>query len=367
MKKKIIVTLVASALCAFAYGCGSEPVSAVVPTTEPEVTVTAVPTSVTTELPTSVPTNTPEPTVAPTMEPTQVPTEVPTNTPTPTAAAAPTATPTVAPTSTPTPEPTATSAPVPTNTPTPEPTATATPTPTVTPKPTATSTPVPTSTPRPTPTTGASPTPRPKGKTDPPPPKGDGIDIIYGDCITLECGVEMAVLEEYNTAGLYSADTRIYGWFGDGQDNRDNSALKSEEMYQMMHKLGMFNSEGHQIGTGFYWSNYSIQFYWDSIGPTPDLALYRDIDNKCYYLAINYDLTEGGTVTPKKARDVLRMLLSICSSSPIELEEEIYIHCFGPNYSPLNIWIEVGDTAFYYPEKNTNGPNGMFVYYIRQK
>ena len=359
MRKKIMLTLIAVSVLAFTYGCGSEPVSAVVPTTEPEVTVPAVPTSVPTEVPTSIPTNTPEPTkeptaeptatVVPTMEPTSVPTEVPTSTPT----AIPTVEPTIAPTEVPnitvvpTETPIATVAP--TSTPTPMPTATPIPTttvePTATPSPTAIPTVAPTATPKPTPI------------------PGDDIGVEFGDKVTLDSGVEMSVLTDYNNAGIYSDDVSIYGWYGDGQDNRDATAQKDKEMDALEDAVGVTATHG----TGFYVGNFATEFYWGSVGSTPDLALYRDVDNKCYYLAINYDLTEGSTVTPTKARDVLRMLLSICSSNPIELENWIYNDCFITN-NPIaeDTWAKVGDSKVCFPSYDESIPYAKWIYVIKQ-
>ena len=349
----------AVSVLAFIYGCGSEPVSAVVPTTEPEVTVPAVPTSVPTEVPTSIPTNTPEPTkeptaeptatAVPTMEPTSVPTEVPTSTPT----AMPTVEPTIAPTEVPNVTVVPTETPIatvaPTSTPTPMPTATVTPIPTTTVEPTVT--PSPTATPTIAPTATPKPTPIP----------GDDIGVEFGDKVTLDSGVEMSVLTDYNNAGIYSDDVSIYGWYGDGQDNRDATAQKDKEMDALEDAVGVTATHG----TGFYVGNFATEFYWGSVGSTPDLALYRDVDNKCYYLAINYDLTEGGTVTPTKARDVLRMLLSICSSNPIELEEGIYEDAFGDEFIPYDAWTNLADCQVSFP---TNNPvSGLLVYAIKQK
>ena len=357
MRKKIMLTLIAVSVLAFTYGCGSEPVSAVVPTTEPEVTVPAVPTSVPTEVPTSIPTNTPEPTkeptaeptatVVPTMEPTSVPTEVPTSTPT----AMPTVEPTIAPTEVPNVTVVPTETPIatvaPTSTPTPMPTATPIPTttvePTATPSPTAIPTVAPTATPKPTPI------------------PGDDIGVEFGDKVTLDSGVEISVLTDYNNAGLYSKDTKIYGWFGDGQDNRDNSAKKEKEMLALEDAIGVTATNG----TGFYASNFSMEFYWGGVGSTPDLALYRDVDNGCYYLAINYDISER--VRNYEDRDVLRMLLSICSSNPIELENWIYNDCFITN-NPIaeDTWAKVGDSKVCFPSYDESIPYAKWIYVIKQ-
>ena len=109
MRKKFAIAIVTMALTAFTYGCGSEPVTAVVPTEAPEVTVTDVSTS------------TPEPTKEPSSVPTELPATTPESTetlsPTPTQAVEPIAEPTPTETPTPTPEPTPTETP----TPTPEP------------------------------------------------------------------------------------------------------------------------------------------------------------------------------------------------------------------------------------------------------
>ena len=358
MRKKIILTLIAVSVLAFTYGCGSEPVSAVVPTTEPEVTVPAS-TEVPTTVPTSVPTSTPEPTkeptveptatAVPTMEPTSVPTEVPTSTPT----AMPTVEPTIAPTEVPsvtvvpTETPVATVAPTSTPTPTPMPTATATPVPTeaveptTTPSPTATPTVAPTSTPRPTPI------------------PGDDIGVEFGDKVTLDSGVEMSVLTDYNNAGIYSDDVSIYGWYGDGQDNRDATAQKDKEMDALEDAIGVTATHG----TGFYVGNFATEFYWGSVGSTPDLALYRDVDNKCYYLAINYDISER--VRNYEDRDVLRMLLSICSSNPIELEEEIYDRAFGDKTYPKDTWYDIADVKLC--RESTKPVSGVLIYTLKQK
>jgi len=360
MRKKIVLAIMTVALTAFTYGCGSEPVSAVVPTDVPEATATAIPTSTPT-VSTEVPTNTPEPTeeptsvptveptatAIPTSEPTQVPTEVPTNTPTP----EPTVEPTEVPEVTTTPEPTV------------EPTATPSPTVEITPVPTVEPTEIPevTTTPEPTvePTVTPTPTPRPT------PIPGDDVGVEFDGTVTLDCGVEIPKLKDYNTAGIYSSDTKIYGWYGDGQDNRDNSKQLGQSMTNLEKEFGMYDENGKKIAQGFYVGNFSAEFYWDSVGSTPDLALYRDVDNQCYYLAINYDLTEGGTVTPKKARDVLRMLLSICSSNPIELEEAIYNDCYVEVFIPLDEWIAVGDSMVSFETKPAI--NGRSVYTIKQK
>ena len=97
MRKKFALAIVTMALTVFTYGCGSEPVTAVVPTSTPELT--KEPTSVPTELPAATPesTETPSPTPTQAVEPTAEPT--PTETPTPTPEPTPTETPT------PTPEP----------------------------------------------------------------------------------------------------------------------------------------------------------------------------------------------------------------------------------------------------------------------
>lgn len=290
MKKKVILTLIAVLLYAAIYGCGVEPVSAVVPT----ATVTTAP--------------------AETVEPTV------------------TATPTT------TPEPTATSTPVPTSTPTPEPTAT------VTPKPTATSTPKPTSTPRPTPI------------------PGECMDMTFSGTVTLDSGVEISVLSEFNRAGLYSDDTSKYGWYGDGQDNRDNGSLVGDKMDELEDAIGVTATNG----TGFYVSNFSAEFYWGGVGPTPDLALYRDIENQCYYLAINYDISKR--VRNYEDRDVLRLLLSICSSNPMELEELIYTDCFVTDAPiPTGEWTTVGDSQVCFPSYDESIPRAKWIYVIKQK
>ena len=340
MRKKIVLAIMTVALTAFTYGCGSEPVSAVVPTDVPEATATAIPTSTPT-VSTEVPTNTPEPTeeptsvptveptatAIPTSEPTQVPTEVPTNTPTPEPTVEPTEVPEVTTTPGPSVEPTVT--PIPTVEPTEVPEVTTTPEPTV--EPTVTPTP----TPRPTPI------------------PGDDVGVEFDGTVTLDCGVEIPKLKDYNTAGIYSSDTKIYGWYGDGQDNRDNSKQLGQSMTNLEKEFGMYDENGKKIAQGFYVGNFSAEFYWDSVGSTPDLALYRDVDNQCYYLAINYDLTYGGMVeNNSKDRDVLRMLLSICSSNPIELENEIYTNAFGNNYLDYDEWGTVGDSQFCFPDKH---------------
>ena len=96
MRKRIGFLTVITIGIAFLYGCGSAPLQAVVPTTEPVSTSTVTPsvapmTSVTpTEVPTSTstPTVTPTPTNTPTLTSTPTPTSTPiptlTNTPTPT-------------------------------------------------------------------------------------------------------------------------------------------------------------------------------------------------------------------------------------------------------------------------------------------
>ena len=365
MRKKIVLAIMTVALTAFTYGCGSEPVSAVVPTDVPEATATAIPTSTPT-VSTEVPTNTPEPTeeptsvptveptatAIPTSEPTQVPTEVPTNTPTP----VPTVEPTKVPKVTITPEPTV----IPTATP--NPTVEITPTPTVEPTeiPEVIITPEPTIEPTTTPI-GPTPTPRPT------PIPGDNVGVEFDGTVTLDCGVEIPKLKDYNTAGIYSSDTKIYGWYGDGQDNRDNSKQLGQSMTNLEKEFGMYDENGKKIAQGFYVGNFSAEFYWDSVGSTPDLALYRDVDNKCYYLAINYDLTYGGMVeNNSKDRDVLRMLLSICSSNPIELEDWIYNDAFiTDNCVPRDIWTNVADEKIC---RYSNKPvSGILVYTIKQK
>ena len=351
MRKKIILALMTMSVLAFTCGCGSKPVSAVVPTTEPEATVPAS-TEIPTAVPTEVPTNTPEPTKEPTAEPTATPTEVPTSIPT------------LTPTSTPTPEPTATSTPVPTNTPTPEPTATSTPTPVPTETPTPIPTVAPTATPvvtvEPTKAPTATPTVKPTATPKPTPIPGDDVGVEFDGTVTLDCGVEMSVLTDYNTAGIYSSDTTIYGWYGDGQDNRDATAKKDKEMFALEDALGITASHG----TGFLVTNYAINFYWDSVGGSPDLALYRDVDNQCYYLAINYDISTSRRGT-EGARDVLRMLLSICSSNPIELESGLYEDAFGEEFVPYDAWTDLADCQVSFP---TNKPvSGWLVYAIKQK
>lgn len=295
----------------------------VAPTVQP--TATPKPVATSTPKPTVEPTETPVVTVNPTVTPTEVPTVKPTATPEPTA--------TVAPTSTPTPIPTATS----------------------TPSPTVTSTPKPTAKPTTTPV-GPTPTPRPT------PIPGDDIGVEFDKTVTLESGSEMSVLTDYNNAGIYSDDTSKYGWFGDGQDNRDNTSKKEDEMLALEDVIGVTASNG----TGFYLGNFAAEFYWDSVGSIPDLALYRDVDNKCYYLAINYDLTYNGMVTDNsKDRDVLRMLLSICSSNPIELEEEIYERAFGDKTYPKDTWYNIADVKLC--RQSTKPVNGVLIYTLKQK
>ena len=400
MRKRILLTLAVSSLVLLTACQGNEVTNSTLPTptdfvrtenpTEvPVPTSTQIPTptvrteneknptnATPTEVPTSTPTSVPTivATATPTEEPTAVPTDVPTSVPTIIATATPTVVPTSTPTVTPTMEPTIAPTEVPNITvvPTETPIATVAPTSTPTPMPTATATPIPTTTVEPTteqptteePTTApiptAIPTVAPTATPKPTPIPGDDIGVEFGDKVTLDSGVEMSVLTDYNNAGIYSDDVSIYGWYGDGQDNRDATAQKDKEMDALEDAVGVTATHG----TGFYVGNFATEFYWGSVGSTPDLALYRDVDNKCYYLAINYDLTEGGTVTPTKARDVLRMLLSICSSNPIELEADIYNLTFGDSNIGLDEWVETADVKVCC--ESTNPVNGLCVITIVQ-
>ena len=354
MKKKIILTLMAAILYAFAYGCGSEPASAVVPTTEPTVTATAAPTAEPTA--TSVPT----PTAEPTMEPTQVPTEVPTNTPTPTEAAAPTATPTAtpteAPTSTPTPEPTATSAPVPTNTPTPEPTATATPTPTVTPKPTATSTPTPTVTPKPTPTTGAASTPRPTRIPSPTPTQAPvevpgETTVTYNGTITLDCGVEIPLLSEFNTLGLMNIGNPREHWFGYTETAEQYYDEYTGKFYKVASATGinggnmrfLNNNSGYDAGVNFE-ASFSESFDYNK----RPIILWRMPWDQCYCMQFATNLATKFRDETSAIHDVLRLLCSSVSSKPFEMETFIYNNAFVECTIERDTWYEVGDAQICY-------------------
>ena len=195
---------------------------------------------------------------------------------------------------------------------------------------------------------------------------------------TLECGVEIPTLSEFNWQGLYSEDTRNYGWYGDGQDNRDNSKKLGQAMTELEKALGLYYDDGTKKGTGFYVANFAAEFYWDSVGPTPDLALYRDVDNQCYYLAINYDLTYGGQLgtTDKFGnvygdgqddRDVLCLLLSLCSSKPMELEDWIYNDCFvTDNPIPEDTWKMIGESNVCFPSYDESIPYGQWIYVIKE-
>ena len=390
MRKRILFTLAVSSLVLLTACQGNEVTNPTPPTptdfvrtenpTEvPVPTSTQIPTptvrteneenptnATPTEVPTSTPTSVPTivATATPTEEPIATPTNIPTSFPTIVATATPTMVPTSTPTAMPTVEPTIATREVPNVTvvPTETPIATVAPTSTPTPMPTATATPIPTTTVEPTttPIPTAIPTVAPTATPKPTPIPGDDIGVEFGDKVTLDSGVEMSVLTDYNNAGIYSDDVSIYGWYGDGQDNRDATAQKDKEMDALEDAVGVTATHG----TGFYVGNFATEFYWGSVGSTPDLALYRDVDNKCYYLAINYDLTEGGTVTPTKARDVLRMLLSICSSNPIELEADIYNLTFGDSNIGLDEWVETADVKVCC--ESTNPVNGLCVITIVQ-
>ena len=388
MRKRILFTLAVSSLVLLTACQGNEVTNSTLPTptdfvrtenpTEvPVPTSTQIPTptvrteneeNLTNATPTEVPTSTPTsvPTIVATATPTEEPIATPTNIPTSVPTIVATATPTMVPTSTPTPMPTVeptiapTEVPNITVVPTETPIATVAPTSTPTPMPTATATPIPTTTVEPTatPSPTATPTVAPTATPKPTPIPGDDIGVTFDGTVTLDCGVEIPKLSDYNTAGLYSKDTKIYGWFGDGQDNRDNGSLVGDKMDELENAIGVTASNG----TGFYVSNFSAEFYWGGVGSTPDLALYRDVDNGCYYLAINYDISER--VRNYEDRDVLRMLLSICSSNPIELEADIYNLTFGDSNIGLDEWVETADVKVCC--ESTNPVNGLCVITIVQ-
>lgn len=389
MRKRILFTLAVSSLVLLTACQGNEVTNSTLPTptdfvrTEnpievPVPTSTQIPTptvrteneenltnATPTEVPTSTPTSVPTivATATPTEEPIATPTNIPTSVPTIVATATPTMVPTSTPTAMPTVEPTIAPTEVPNVTvvPTETPIATVAPTSTPTPMPTATVTPIPTTTVEPTatPSPTATPTVAPTATPKPTPIPGDDIGVTFDGTVTLDCGVEIPKLSDYNTAGLYSKDTKIYGWFGDGQDNRDNGSLVGDKMDELENAIGVTASNG----TGFYVSNFSAEFYWGGVGSTPDLALYRDVDNKCYYLAINYDISER--VRNYEDRDVLRMLLSICSSNPIELEEEIYDRAFGDKTYPKDTWYDIADVKLC--RESTKPVSGVLIYTLKQK
>ena len=324
--KKLLRILLAALLVVALTACGQTPTQTTAPTATTEPTATTAPTPTPSEVPTLVPTAVPNDdkdeskdnenddgiSVAPIVpsededennntseeeidfpyindvkEPSATPVIVPTTVPTVTPSEAPTSTPSPVPTIVPTVAPTV----APSVTPTVAPTATASPTPTKVPE-----------------------------KVE-----ANGDVIAWSDeVIKLSTlGIEVPVLKEFNKHALSGEAHESISWNGDVTDSESLNKLRAS--LHNTREAAVDKGVVHEItGQGFLMDNYAITWDYMQYSANSDLELKRSPSDGEYTLILNasllYDEFDTRDFAPYN-RDVLKVMLSVISSTPEEIYE----------------------------------------------
>lgn len=196
-----------------------------------------------------------------------------------------------------------------------------------------------------------------------------GKDLVHEESVTSNSGVEIPVLNKFNTAALdpsCNSDDGTQDWFGyvgdentAGYQNVTACAAAMEELVEAMDISGGFLPQQENISFSFT----------DMYAETGDLELRRDFDNGYYTIGINYDMSDAESFYPvEDGKDALTLLCSIVSSTPSELAEFLYQESFVSEEPATSetTWITVGDCLVQWGGYDGNGED-MLVYKIKAK
>lgn len=327
--KKFLMILLAALLVVALTACGKTPTQTTAPTATTEPTATTAPTPTPSEVPTLVPTAVPNDdkdeskdnenddgiSIAPIVPPededednntSEEEIDFPYINDVKEPSATPVIVPTTVPTVTPSEAPTSTPSPVPTTVPTVAPTVAPSVTPTV----------APTATPSPTPT------------KVPEKVEANGDVIAWSDeVIKLNTlGIEVPVLKEFNKHALSGEAHEYISWNGDVTDSE--SLNKIHQTLHNTREAAVDKGVVHEhTGQGFLMDNYAITWDYMQYSANSDLELKRSPSDGEYTLILNasllYDEFDTRDLAPY-SRDVLKVMLSVISSTPEELYEYLY-------------------------------------------
>ena len=162
------------------------------------------------------------------------------------------------------------------------------------------------------------------------------------DNIALDNGVQVAVLEKYNTGDL-EMDASKY------------AELETIEAYykdKLSEDAWLFKNSASQIS--WCWGNP------DAGDGIHDLVLTKNSDSEMYELDLNYDMRidikEDIGVTD--SRDIVRFMLSLVTSEPTLVEEQIFMDMFLNEQSSIpemGNWCNVADCDLQWNADNGYG------------
>lgn len=194
-----------------------------------------------------------------------------------------------------------------------------------------------------------------------------GNDLSHEKSISTDSGVEIPVLNKFNSAGL-DPDCResdgMQDWFGYVGDTSApgyvNVTACGEAMNELTETLG--------ISGGFLPQEDHISFSFENIyAETGDLELRRDFENGYYTIGINYDMSDSESFyAVADGMDVLTLLCSVISSTPDELADFLYEESFVSEecVTDETTWVTVGDCQVQWGGYNGNDTD-VLVYRVK--
>ena len=208
----------------------------------------------------------------------------------------------------------------------------------------------------PTPTPTAVPTVAPTATPSPIPTKvpekveANGDVIAWSDeVIKLSTlGIEVPVLKEFNKHALSGEAHESISWNGDVTDSE--SLYELGEILDETRQAAVDKGVVHEItGQGFLMNNYAITWDYMQYSASSNLELERSPSDGEYTLIINssllYDEFDTRDLAPYN-RDVLKVMLSVISSTPEEIFEYIYTGIYedGSVLSEVR-YVPIGDAG----------------------
>ncbi len=195
-----------------------------------------------------------------------------------------------------------------------------------------------------------------------------GDDLTYEESIPSNSGVNIPVLNKFNSAGLNPdcANDDMQDWFGYVGDSDSPGYVNVTVYADAMNEL----TEAMNITGGFLPQQEYISFsFTDIYASTSDLKLRRDFENGYYTIGINYDMSDSESFYPvEDGKDALTLLCSVISSTPSELSEFLYQESFVVEESMTSedTWVAVGDCLVQWGGYNSSDGD-VLIYKIKAK